>query len=421
MVIFRRHTRAMQGQKGFIRGFRQDRRGNMAIMFGLTAPLIVGAVGLGVETGYWYLLDRQIQTAADLAAYAATVEKRGGASLEMLTATAHTELAEQGFDATLGTVTVNSPPLSGAFRDARSVEVILTLPVERLFSALFVDDDLTLTARGVAHYEEGGSACILSLNREAMGGVKFAGSAQMNMTGCNVMSNSLHERAVVVSGAAQVQVSCALAVGGIDATDGLSLASCPQPMTQAAPAVDPFAGLAEPAVAGSCKNFPNGNGNASLTPGRYCGGANLKGQVSLAPGIYVIDGGTLRISANASLAGAGVTLFLTNNAKLDINGSASIDLAAPTSGPYKGLVFWSDADNAPDIVKFNGSATSKLTGTIYLPSGVADFVGSFSGTDGCMHVVAQAVAFSGDTTIQSDCTAHGMSGIALPGRVLLVE
>jgi Flp pilus assembly protein TadG len=38
----------------FLNIFARDQRGNMAIMFAMTAPIVVGAIGLGVDTGYWY-------------------------------------------------------------------------------------------------------------------------------------------------------------------------------------------------------------------------------------------------------------------------------------------------------------------------------------------------------------------------------
>jgi Flp pilus assembly protein TadG len=42
----------MARSKTFLRRFSDSLSGNMAIMFGITAPVVVGAVGLGVETGY---------------------------------------------------------------------------------------------------------------------------------------------------------------------------------------------------------------------------------------------------------------------------------------------------------------------------------------------------------------------------------
>ena len=50
-----------------------------------------------------------------------------------------------------------------------------------------------------------------------------------------------------------------------------------------------------------------GANGKNLDPGRYCSGLSLKNTVNLAPGVYVIDGGTLKINANTNLNGTGVT------------------------------------------------------------------------------------------------------------------
>ena len=73
-----------------LRQFSSDRRANTAIMFALSLPILVGMSGLGVETGYWYFKQRELQTAADVAAIAGAVEKRSGKSSGQITAAATT-------------------------------------------------------------------------------------------------------------------------------------------------------------------------------------------------------------------------------------------------------------------------------------------------------------------------------------------
>ena len=43
--------------------FRSDRRGNVAITFALSMPLVVGGLGFGAETGYWYYQQLRLQQA----------------------------------------------------------------------------------------------------------------------------------------------------------------------------------------------------------------------------------------------------------------------------------------------------------------------------------------------------------------------
>ncbi len=405
----------------FLRKYSADRRATTAIMFALTLPVIVGAAGLGVETGFWYFKKRELQTAADVAAFAGAVEKRGGGTSAEIDAVSLSEAVEHGYVTGEGTIDVNDPPLSGTHQNAQSVEVLLTMPADRFFSGFFAQTEVTLHARGVASFNDGGQACILALAPEAMGAVTFTGNALTLIDGCNVMSNSLHDSALIVSGSADVTVPCVLSAGGVSVDEGLTLTECSEAQSNVPPANDPFNSLAEPAVAGPCLSLPGGNATATLNPGRYCGGGNLMGDKTFNPGTYIIDGGTFRINAGADVVGSEVTFFLTNGATVDFNGSAEINLAAPTSGANSGVLFWGDDSNAFGSNKFNGNASSLLTGALYFPTQEVEFLGNFSGDNGCMRIVAYTVKVTGSTTMSADCTAAGFNSMPLPGAVTLVE
>ncbi|HRK70033.1 MAG TPA: hypothetical protein PLA85_00485 [Micropepsaceae bacterium] len=187
------------------------------------------------------------------------------------------------------------------------------------------------------------------------------------------------------------------------------------------PATDPFKNLAEPSTVGACQTLPNGNGAQTLSPGRYCGGGNLKGTKTFSSGVYVMDGGTFRINANAVVTGSEVVFFLTNGATVDFNGNATITLSAPTTGAYAGILFFSDRDNASASNKFNGTAATSLTGAIYMPSQEVEFLGNFSGNNGCLRIVSYTLKFTGSSNMNADCTAQGIGDMPLPGRVSLVE
>ena len=51
--------------------FKGDRRANVVMLFALTSPALIGALGLGMETAYWYVDQRAMQNASDAAAIAA--------------------------------------------------------------------------------------------------------------------------------------------------------------------------------------------------------------------------------------------------------------------------------------------------------------------------------------------------------------
>jgi hypothetical protein len=92
-------------------------------------------------------------------------------------------------------------------------------------------------------------------------------------------------------------------------------------------------------VAGLC-DYTNLNINAdiALTPGTYCGGIHATGNavVTMAPGSYIIEGGSIRIASGASIEGDGVTIVLGQNASIDISGSGRFVTTPPTSGSLEG-------------------------------------------------------------------------------------
>jgi hypothetical protein len=390
----------------------------MAALFALTLPAVVGVAGLGVETGFWYYQQRELQAAADVAAIAGAVEKRAGND-DNIEASALYEARLHGFDGNL--YQISDPPTAGDYTDALAVEVELRIQANRFFSSFFSNEAVYLEARGVAKYAVDGQACMLALDPEADGAMTFTGNAMTMINGCNIMSNSLSDSALIVTGSADVTVPCAMAAGGVDVDDGLNLTSCTEAQGGMTPAADPFRNLAEPNTAGACKTLPSSNGAATITPGRFCGGGNLKGTKTFAPGIYVIDGGNFRINANANVAGAGVTFFLTNGATVDFNGSAKVTFSAPTTGTYKGVLFYGDRDDDGISSKFNGNAQSSMTGAIYLPSQELEFLGNFSGTNGCMRLIARTIKITGSSTMNANCSGLGLTDMPLPGKVTLVE
>src|ERR1700751_4201133 len=56
----------------------RDERGVSAVMVAISLAVLIGFAGLGVETGLWYAVKRQNQSAADAAALSAAYEVLAG-------------------------------------------------------------------------------------------------------------------------------------------------------------------------------------------------------------------------------------------------------------------------------------------------------------------------------------------------------
>ncbi|HMC92644.1 MAG TPA: hypothetical protein VKI45_09305, partial [Allosphingosinicella sp.] len=161
---------------------------------------------------------------------------------------------------------------------------------------------------------------------------------------------------------------------------------------------------------------PNNLNTATyIGKGPYCvtGGAKIQGTTTLAPGTYYIDGGTLDLGAQANLAGDGVTIILTSStptdsttfAKVSMNGGANINLKAPGTGTYAGLIMYSDPRAPFGSDTINGNSASLLQGGLYFPSRSLTFNGNTDMTTDCLQLVAYQLTFSGNSKISNTCAA----------------
>jgi len=295
----------------------------------------------------------------------------------------------------------------------------LTDNEQRLFTKMFSAQPVLISVRSVATFSSSGEACMLALNKTASQAVRLWGNNATTLTGCNIMSDSFAMDAVAIGGSSTVTAPCVLAVGQVSVSSTLNLTTCATVTNNSAPAKDPYQNLPAPVIPPQCQNVPGGN--AHLQQGRYCGGITINGTKTFDAGTYIIDGGTFKLNANAIVNGAGVTFYLTNGATVQFNGSAHISFSAPTSGTYSGILFFGDRTQPNAIQKFNGDGTSSMTGNIYFPSQQVQMNGNFSGINGCMHVVADTIDYSGNANFGSNCAAQGMTPVKIPGGVSLVE
>jgi Flp pilus assembly protein TadG len=387
-------------------------------MFALATPVLIGGAGLAVETSFDYLSHSHLQSAADAAAYAASIEAMGGSNLATITAAASQQASTNGWSANNGSITVHNPPSSGPNQGTpTAVEVQLTQNVPRFFTALFTPGTFSISVRSVGISQTAASACILALNPTASQAIQVQGNTTVNLAGCDVMSDSIASNAVNVWGSAQLSADCAVSVGGVANHGGMTMTGCPSPITNAPHVGDPFAGLPTPAP-GPNQTVPNGN-TVTLNPGNYSAGMTLHGNVTLNPGVYYVSS-TFRINSNATVSGSGVTIYLASGTTVSMAGNADVNMAAPTSGTYSGILFFGARDGTGSVT-FNGDATSHLTGDLYFPNQQVSYIGNFTGVNGCTQVVADTVSWSGNTNISVNCAAAGMQNIPARQAVKLVE
>jgi hypothetical protein len=248
----------------------------------------------------------------------------------------------------------------------------------------------------------------MALSQTANGAVTFAGSSSFVAEGCAIHSNSSSGNSLVVQGSASVKASAFCAVGGVSVPStlaGVAESYCDR-------LDDPFRNLPA-AVASGCdyNDVSVGPSETATLYGdkTYCKGLDLKGNVTLQPGLYIIKNGPLTINSSATVTGTGVTFYLVGqNAGFTFNGSGNINLSAMTTGPYQGMLIVQDrASNTRATNTLNGDSNTKISGAIYTPtqSLTVNGSGTFGQANAFMPIVADQIKFAGSTAAKADVNA----------------
>lgn len=404
--------------------------GAVAVIVAILAPVLIGAMGLGAESGYWYLTERKLQNGADVAAHGAARMMAAGESGDSMQQTAAYLVAEAGIDVD---PVVNAPPTSGAYAgDDNAVEAVVTESVPRMFTAIYSSEPVPITARAVALIEQGGTGCVLALS-DVEGAITVSGSSDSTLSLCDMVSNANGAAFIMSGGGSSVSANCIQTVGTAQVTANLTV-NCGQLRENAGAIADPFAGIEEPALTGACQSGSVGQNSqttqvAAIEPHasgmpsrRYCDGLDLSGTVVFQPGLYMIEGGDFTVNSNAEISGAGVVFYLADGVNLHFNGTATMDLQAPTGGPYAGMLIFGSRDNVGGSHIINGNVGSILDGAIYAPTASLTVSGNAQGASGgCTQFVTGTVTFTGNGSINISCENAAGPAIVIPGSVALVE
>jgi hypothetical protein len=119
--------------------------------------------------------------------------------------------------------------------------------------------------------------------------------------------------------------------------------------------------------------------------------------VVFSSGSYVINGaGGLSVTGNANISGTGVMFYFTGPATINVTGTPTLNLNAPATGQYAGMLMWQDAaDTAnPSLSANNGS---QLNGILYFPSDQLTFAANPNLNVGA--VVAGSVSVAGGANV----------------------
>lgn len=404
--------------------FLQDRQGNLAVTTAfLVVPIMISVAGV-IDMTNLNTQNSNLQNALDAAGIAIATKLHTDMTEEELT-----QLGIKVFQANLDTdiipnVNFSYPGVDFVVDpDGEVTDVFITvtadMELDSYFSAYKSFDTHRIAKVTIL---EGDPACILALSETADDALEFDGSSSLNLIGCIAASNSKSASSIARSGAAQINAKCVYASGtttGIANNANVNL-NCAGPMEYRPPVEDPLEDLVMP-TPGVCKNGNISNGphsNNQILPGTYCmNNLNLNGGagLTLAAGTYIFDGTNISLGGGSFINGTDVTIFLINGASIDFGANAAVNLAAPTTGDYAGVLIYSPVSNT-ETLSFQGGAATSMTGYIYNAGGHIDYYGnSSSQSSQCMRIVANTITMTGNSYSKSSGCEGALGGIETYG------
>lgn len=369
--------------------FFSDRRGNVGIIFGLTAVPAVGVIGAGIDFARANHERAALQNMLDGAVLAgAAAAGREAATAKAFFDAQATSLGIDdakasfnfGADSTLtGTATGTLETTLLGVMHISTIEVGTSAAAK-----VFVSE-----AEPDAGAGAGGKVCILLVDPSASQSLLVNGGAKVTAPDCEIHVRSTASPAAIVNGSTELKLQKICVKGSKAIVNG---SGTPPIETDCAAIDDPYAGkLPSVAAPANCTvsnaNYNANGANIDLPAGNYCnvninGASNVTMQpglfqnitfngstrISMAPGLYIFKNSNI-VNSGSVMKGEGVTIYFPDaNSKIQFNGNVTLNLLAPASGDYAGLLFFEPANLSKSSLVFNSTNDSVIEGLMYLPS-----------------------------------------------------
>jgi hypothetical protein len=428
-----------------------NRRGSVAFATVVALIPLIGFVALGAEAGSWYVTKQHAQNAADAAAYSGAL--RLACQLAGDTGVACTDTttvdyrgkqfaAQNAFCNTGDTSYPGSICPSLAAGTSQNVDIAVngkqvTATVSQTQSAYLAAllglSAVTIGATAVAEVDSPAKPpCILALADSITG----QGSPTVSSPTCGIASNKMTNDGISFTGNNGIQFNVpAYTAGGCTQTSA-SGTQCTSVQTYQQAVPDPLSGLDAAMEALKTSDFPKGQCKVSAAtptlPAPYeAGQCYNAGNGNFPSSGTVTLSGTYYFSGNVKISGAptiksatstGATLIFFGGATLSITGNPIIQLTAmkSPSGPsvlssvaslMKDLLIYDGEAYSKQGVNISGDSSSYFNGTVYVPNSPVTYGGNSSASapsPGCYQVIAYAVNFQGNTTLDNTgCISDG--------------
>ncbi|WP_067682479.1 pilus assembly protein TadG-related protein [Tsuneonella dongtanensis] len=440
-----------------VKNLTHCRSGNATLLTAVALPVLIGAAGYGVDTAQWYMVQRELQHAADQAAIAGawalaykdttnTYDNRASREFANNLSKAEEYLAED-------IQSIVPAVRRGNFQGGTNNSVVVTaqIAVDLPFSRLMSSSPVVIGVSSEAAFAAGTvhKACLRTLKKNASGTFQVGNGATV-IANCGVIAISCEAGAIQIDENATIDIAKITACNK-DAADlpsdydgELVLDSSigdyvnelygPQPPEDAPkpPAYD-------------CKNAPK-KGTYTLTPGVYDAGIKIACNTIFDPGIYYVKT-ELDLTHNAVVSGYGVMFVLLNGASLKMGGSgangtggggtirSSLNLTPPTYATlidlgysdafakmYENILMIADNTTTETDHTINGNVNMHIQGKIHLPKGNVKVNGNSQAADGvCFQITSYTLDVSGGAYLYTLCTQEETQSLNSKPGVRLIS
>jgi Flp pilus assembly protein TadG len=408
----------------FPSAFGRDRRGGVAVLFGLALPVLLTAASATFTYAQLASRRAELQNAADSAALAVTRELTLGNPTDerLVNAATATALAALANGRPEGTTATPEPAVARDDAGQRTgMDLTITETVATPWGRLLSMPTSTLSVTAKARVIGSRKICMIGLDRSMRGTIHLRAQAKVTAPDCGIYANAKDPEGLTAENDATVRAGLICSAGGVkEGRKGVSL--LPAALTDCPTMADPLLGRPAPSTAGPCvavsevrgqgrpprlkdskavvrqvlsadATIVDAGSGVELQPGVYCDGLTVHGgaKVRLRPGIYVMKGPL--VVDDSSLRGENVGFYFAGDgASLLFDEDSSISLTAPKSGEMTGLLFFEERRVVNPVEALVGKIKGKvpamppgspplreyriisndaqnLLGTIYLPSG----------------------------------------------------
>ncbi len=384
---------------------RISENGQALILIVLAMIGLIGITAVSVDGGLAYLDRRNAQNAADAAALATALTKIRSGDWH---ASGLARAASNGYDNnnTSNIVNVyqctNNRASCGIYQgNAEYYQVIIISHLKTLFAPVVGVSEITNQVNAIAHAAPGvrtsmwGGPAIAALDPDGCKALTYNGNSNVTITGSGLYVNSICQNGAFFNNSSSPNTAltapCLQAVGKITYASG-SLNIPQNCIIEDAPRQT--APIQENIDCGSKTAKKTGD---TLSPGNWDGPFPPNGVINLKSGVYCVSNGNFQLNGGDELHGHGVTISIRDGF-VKWNGGATIDLQAPITGTYQGLLLSLPPSNSSPVT-INGNGDSQISGSIKAPSSEVTIEGGGGATGLQTQIIGFHVTLSGTSDL----------------------